>query len=162
MSLGNLFSTELLGGNKRAGWSQIKENNLWFINKTFLLSWHTFENPTRLSNDDLCRYWTHWLKLSEAGHKLTFKRVSSPKSDANPQTGKEEDQTEQEGGKRGSKGEEEGVEEEDKGEDEDKDKDKDKDDNEDKDKDEAIVEGEEEEEGVGQEKEQEGEKEKGG
>ena len=61
-SYSNPLPTELADGSKRVAWKSIKENNSWYISKTFLLNKQTFENPTRLQENHLHAYWKHWLR----------------------------------------------------------------------------------------------------
>lgn len=105
-------SSELKKGSKRVTWKNIKEQNTWYISDTFLIAGRTFENPTRLSETDLRKYWRHWYKLSQSGQSFTFKRTGIPNSD--PEGSAEEHQSRQEENesKGGDPEEKEGSEEE--------------------------------------------------
>lgn len=65
-------------GSKRVAWSNIRESASWYIHEKFLLPEHPLNNPTRISEDALRAYWSHWHELAQSGQPFGFKRVGLP------------------------------------------------------------------------------------
>jgi hypothetical protein len=68
----------LAQGSKRVAWSNIRESTSWYIHENFLLPKYPLNNPTRMSEDALRAYWSHWYKLAQSGQQFGFKRVGLP------------------------------------------------------------------------------------
>ena len=68
----------LAQGSKRVAWSNIRESTSWYIHEKFLLPKYPLNNPTRMSEDALRAYWSHWYKHAQSGQLFGFKRVGLP------------------------------------------------------------------------------------
>jgi len=97
-------------------WKGIKEANEWYLEESFLLPKHTFDNPTRLAEGSLRAYWKHWYSLSQSGKPFAFKRTGAYDANAYSDSGEpqgelpKEDMSEEETkGKRSEEEEEEEV-----------------------------------------------------
>jgi hypothetical protein len=71
----NTVFLELKGGGKSAAWTRIKQANGWYIDKQFLLPGKTFHDPTRMPEDAIHAYWTHWYKMAQSGDSFCFTTV---------------------------------------------------------------------------------------
>ena len=87
MAFANHTLSELLGGGKRVAWRDIQAAPRQYISSKFLLSGHTFQNPTRLPERSVKAYWNHWYTLAQSGQQFTFKTAATVGSDPRKQGG---------------------------------------------------------------------------
>jgi hypothetical protein len=81
------------GGGDQAQWGKIGKKNAWYISEEFLLRNVIIKNPTRMSEANGRRCWTHWYNLAQSGQEFTFQRVEPFPESGN----EEEDEPETEG-----------------------------------------------------------------